>query len=145
MGVRLNPGSETGLTLLAVFAGGALGGVLRYSLAAWVTRLAGNGFPWGTLVVNSSGSLALGILAGWLWSQALLAGDDPLALSGWALGVVGVLGSYTTVSAFSLQTVDLWQTGNHRAAFWNVVLSVGLTLALVGFGWWLGGLAGKVA
>lgn len=135
MGVCLITETELGWILGGVFVGGVLGGVLRYSVAAWVTQIIGSAFPWGTLVVNASGSLLIGLLAGWLWSDALLVGSDPLALPAWAPVVAGLLGSYTTVSAFSLQTVDLWQAGRRTMAAFNVLLSVGLTLALAALGW----------
>jgi len=79
----------------------------------------GSTFPWGTLTVNVSGALLIGILAGsaapWLTEEQFLS---------WHLAIVGMLGSYTTVSSFSVQTLSLWQSGQLRNALWNVIASL---------------------
>ncbi len=122
-----------GLTgLLLVAGGGALGGMGRLALANLVARRLGAAFPWGTLAVNLSGALLMGLLAGVLGPSAP-GGAGPL----WQLLAIGLLGGYTTVSSLSLQTLTLWQQGRIHAALANllVTLIVGL-LALV-LGWWL--------
>jgi CrcB protein len=115
-----------------IVLGGALGGMARFWLSGLVARKAGEDFPWGTLAVNVSGSLAVGILAaeaaagsGWLAGEA-----------GWPLAITGFLGCYTTVSAFSLQTLYLLKAGERGRAGANIGLSVGLCLlaTAAGFG-----------
>ena len=120
-----------GLTTLALVAlGGALGSVARVLVAQAVTSGLGDSFPWGTLVVNVSGALLIGSLL------PLLAGFEGVVVSGSgspgvALLVVGLVGSYTTVSSFSLQTFALMEEGAWRAAIGNVLGSVVLCLAAV--------------
>jgi CrcB protein len=97
----------TAITL--VFVGAGIGGVLRHGVNIAALRAFGPGFPWATLGVNVAGSFVMGILAGWL---ALKAPGDlahPLRLF---VGV-GVLGGFTTFSAFSLDLVILWQRGRN--------------------------------
>ncbi|MBA2779753.1 fluoride efflux transporter FluC [Billgrantia kenyensis] len=119
--------------LLMVAVGGALGGMLRLAVSNLLARLAGAGFPWGTLVVNLSGALLAGILAG---SFGVPHGE---AAAAWLFLVIGVLGGYTTVSSLSLQSLALWQSGRHGAALANLSLTLGAGLALAALGWWLGG------
>jgi fluoride exporter len=119
--------------LLMVAVGGALGGMLRLAVSNLLARLAGAGFPWGTLVVNLSGALLAGILAG---SFGVPHGE---AVAAWLFLVIGVLGGYTTVSSLSLQSLTLWQSGRHGAALANLSLTLGAGLALAALGWWLAG------
>ena len=121
---------------IAVLAGGALGGLARF----WLADLLGGGrhgsFPWGILAVNASGAVLAGIAA------ALAGGAAGAASSlAWQLGVVGFLGSYTTVSSFSLQTLALFHDGRTGQAAANIVASLVLTLGGVGLGWALVGWA----
>lgn len=108
------------LLVLAIAIGGGLGAVARLWLSDRVSRWHGGGFPWGTLLVNLSGAFAIGLLAGWRGIPQPGAIDD-LA---WAGLVVGLLGSYTTVSSFALQTLQLGGSGRRGAALGNVVASV---------------------
>jgi CrcB protein len=104
--------------LAAVMAGGALGAGARYLLSSQVTRLLGSGFPWGTLVVNILGSAAMGLLAGLfvkLWSVGEL---------GRVFLTTGLLGGFTTFSAFSLEVVLLMERGEPWLAALYVALSV---------------------
>ena len=111
--------------LLAVFLGGAIGGMARFALTSFLDRVSGGRFPWGTLVVNVSGSALIGAIA----ALFLVEGTRlPDALP-WALFVIGVLGSYTTVSSFSLQTLVLARSGRPVAALANVVGSLLFCLA----------------
>lgn len=119
------------LTEIALVAlGGALGGSARFALSGAVARRWGEAFPWGTLVVNVTGAALIGALAG------LIAPGPGAAPSLWLLLVVGVLGSYTTVSSFSLQTMALARGGQIGAALANVAASVGLCLAACALGLW---------
>jgi fluoride exporter len=114
----------------AIAAGSGLGGVARHFLTEAVGRAAGTGFPWGTVLVNASGSVAIGALAGMI-NTASPSAWSPLARHAM---MTGVLGGFTTFSTFSIQTVDLLQQGQFAAATTNVVLSVLLGLA----GCWAG-------
>lgn len=117
---------------LAVVAGGFLGGIGRHALAGLVGRRVGGEFPWGTLAVNVSGALAIGLVAGIArLPGSILAG--PLVQD---FLIFGLLGGYTTVSAFSLRTLHLALEGHAAAAAGNVVLSVVLCLAATGIGLW---------
>mgnify|MGYP001260838410 CR=1 FL=1 len=115
----------TPYALLMVAAGGALGAVLRYAVSLAGLALFGAGFPWGTLVVNILGSLAIGALA----AQGV-GGHVRLLL------VPGLLGGFTTFSAFSLEATFLWDRSAPLAVLY-VVLSVGLSLAACVAGFWL--------
>jgi CrcB protein len=110
------------LHLIAIMLGGALGGMARFAVTTWLERIAGGAFPWGTLAVNISGSALIGALA------AFFPPATALSLP-WALLVIGLLGSYTTVSSFSLQTLVLARTGRPVAALANILASTGLCLA----------------
>jgi CrcB protein len=114
-----------------VALGGAIGGPARFWLSGLVGRRFGETFPWGTFVVNVSGAFALGLLSATL----LRAGAGPA----WQFGVTGVLGSYTTVSSFSLQTLALAREGQTRVAALHAAGSVAACLSAVLFGAWLGG------
>ena len=113
------------MTWLVVALGSAAGGVLRHAATEVVMRLAGPGFPWGTLLVNTTGSLAMGAAAA-LAGSGLAGGWSPLMRHA---TMTGVLGGFTTFSAFSMQTVELAMQGEWAAAALNVTLSVGVCLA----------------
>ena len=110
----------TGLELvpvLLVAAGGAVGSVLRYVVSLLALEAFGTAFPWGTLVVNVLGSAAIGVCGG-----IGLGGNLRLLL------VTGVLGGFTTFSAFSLETGLLWERSWWLGAVY-VATSLGLGLA----------------
>lgn len=115
---------------LLVALGGALGSVLRFWCATQFERRLGEGFPWGTLFVNVTGSFLIGLL----FALTARAGEPLLAPSARAFALVGVLGGFTTFSAFSLQTLNLLRGGQAGLAFANVALSVALCLFAVGLG-----------
>lgn len=112
--------------------GGALGGMARLAVTEQCSRMFGHAFPWGTLVVNVLGSLAIGALAAQLrW---------PLSSSpAWSLLAVGGLGGFTTVSSFGLQTLALWQEARRGRALANMTLTLTLGIAAAALGWWLVG------
>ena len=120
------------MILLPVALGGGLGSVARFLVAGVVERRLGVAFPWGTLVVNVSGSAAIGALAAIMLAPG---GQMPGQGSVWAGLVIGVLGSYTTVSSFSLQTLALARVGALGRALGNVVLSLLLCLVAAGGAW----------
>lgn len=114
---------------LLVGAGGFLGAALRFQLGGLVLRLTPAWrFPLGTVLVNVTGCLAAGIIAGLLERHAAPAGPARLFL------LVGVLGGYTTFSAFSLETVLLLQRQQYALAALNVLLSVLLGLLALALG-----------
>ena len=122
------PLAATGLVAL----GGGAGAVLRYQAGRGLTALLGpatvSAFPWATLFVNISGSLAMGLLAGWLARHGT-GGDTWRLLVG-----VGLLGGFTTFSAFSLEMMLLIERGQPGTAFAYAAISVlaGVTALYIG-------------
>jgi CrcB protein len=122
---------------LWVGLGSALGGIGRFWLSGLIAQRIGETFPWGTLVVNVSGSLVIGFLAALIGPDSRLAPKfNPFILQ---FLMVGICGGYTTFSSFSLQTLKLVQAGEWLHAGANVLLSVLLCLAAV----WLGFVAAQ--
>lgn len=109
--------------------GGALGVHARYWLSAAIEARFGQEFPWGTLIINVSGSFALGVAATLLSTPAWLPYSQARLLV-----MVGFLGGYTTFSTFSLQAVELWsRSGPTRSlAYTAASLLGGLAAALLG-------------
>jgi fluoride exporter len=115
---------------ISVTLGSVLGVVARYFVSGFVARRFGETFPYGTLLINVSGALVIGILGGLaLDSSSLFAEPDA-----WLFAVTGFLGAYTTVSSFSLQTLSLARDGEGRRAMLYVALSVCLSLAAAALG-----------
>lgn len=111
-------------SLFLVMAGGAVGAGARYLVGRAALVLAGPGFPFGTLAVNLIGGLAMGLLAGWLARGSV--GEPARLLLG-----VGVLGGFTTFSAFSLEVATMLQRGETGTALGYVLASVvGAVLAV---------------
>lgn len=119
------------MSLLAVLAGSALGGLARFLFARLVDSRTGGRFPWGTLAVNTSGALLIGLVLG------VGAGSATVDL----LLVTGFLGAYTTVSAFSLQTVELIHRRRSVAAAGYAAASIAGCLIAAGAGMSLAGAA----
>jgi CrcB protein len=113
-----------------VLLGGFFGGILRFFVSGFVGRRIGETFPWGTLVVNVSGAFVIGILAGLARSRGGIFSGEMFR----DLAFVGFLGGYTTVSSFSLQTLNLALDGQGLQTALNAVLSAGLCIAAVGAG-----------
>ncbi|MDQ2067476.1 fluoride efflux transporter CrcB [Xinfangfangia sp. CPCC 101601] len=109
--------------VLQVALGGALGSVLRFGVTTGTTRLFGVGFPWGTMIVNVIGSFAMGLLL------VLLTEREAARLS--PLLLTGLLGGFTTFSAFSLDSLTLWQRGDILEATAYIAASVLLSLAAI--------------
>ena len=119
---------------LGVAVGSAIGGVLRFWLTHWAARTLPHHLPLGTILVNAAGSFAIGYVAA-------VATMRPPAFGG-PMGhqvlMAGVLGGFTTFSAFSLQTLLLAQEGRWGLAVVNVAASVTLCLVAVAGGWAFG-------
>ena len=117
---------------LHVALGGAIGSVLRYQAGRWMTYWLGpqavSMFPWATLAVNALGSMLMGVFAGWLARHGP-GGDEMRLLLG-----VGVLGGFTTFSAFSLELVLLMQRGQFGYAALYLILSLALGVSGLIFG-----------
>jgi CrcB protein len=118
------------IAIVWVGLGGFLGSVLRYVLGGWVHRGLNNPwFPWGTFVVNATGCLVIGFLAGLAETRQAFNPEARLFI------FIGVLGGFTTFSTFAYETSAFFDDGQILAAFLNIGLEVILGLAAV----WLGG------
>jgi CrcB protein len=104
--------------LLQIALGGAIGAVLRYLVGGQVLRLTGGGFPWGTLTVNVAGCFAMGLALMVLTRR----GDESMAVAPFVM--TGLLGGFTTFSAFSLEVFDLAERGRPLLALGYVAASV---------------------
>jgi CrcB protein len=107
---------------LLVFIGGGIGAALRHGVNILAARLLGAGFAYATIIENVSGSLAMGLLAGYFAFKGDAAQPIRLFLA------TGVLGGYTTFSAFSLDTALLWERGEVGLAALYVIGSVALSI-----------------
>ena len=114
-----------------VLLGGFFGGISRFFVSGFVGRRVGETFPWGTLVVNVSGALVIGSLAGLARARGGVFAGEMFR----DLAFIGFLGGYTTVSSFSLQTLNLALDGQGLQAAMYTVLSAGLCVAAVGSGY----------
>ncbi len=115
---------------LALALGGALGGLARALISAWISSRARAGFPWGTLTVNLSGAFLAGVLYG-----AEASGRLSPEWAGFLLG--GLLGGYTTVSSLALQSLGLAERGRRREAYGFLLVQLALALPLAALGWLL--------
>ncbi|MFN7167341.1 MAG: fluoride efflux transporter CrcB [Pannonibacter sp.] len=108
---------------LLVMIGGALGAGLRHGVNTLAPRLLGTGFPYATLTVNIVGSLVMGLFVGWLAKQT---GGVSTGLR--LFFATGVLGGFTTFSAFSLDVSVLWERGDTGLALVYVLASVAISI-----------------
>jgi fluoride exporter len=113
------------VTLLLVGAGGFFGAISRYLVDGWVSSATGGGFPWGTLVVNLTGSFVLGALF------ALSVERGVLSPALRAPILIGFIGAYTTFSTLTLETWRLVEDGSYLAALGNIGGSIVLGLLAV--------------
>ncbi|MGP1308922.1 MAG: fluoride efflux transporter CrcB [Phycisphaerales bacterium] len=125
-----------------VFLGGGAGAAARFVVGVALMRLAGPGFPWGTLAVNLAGCLLIGLIAGFTAHRhaegltvAPFAGMDHTAR---LILVTGFLGGFTTFSAFGIETVDLLRLQQPGRAAAYVLASVVVGIALAWAGWRIG-------
>lgn len=107
---------------LAVACGGAIGAAARYGVSLAAMRLLGPNFPWGTLGVNVAGCFAMGLAFVWLSVRD----PQPMLLRGFV--AAGVLGGFTTFSAFALDAVTLWRDRSLNVAAIYVLASVALSI-----------------
>jgi CrcB protein len=114
--------------LIAIALGGSMGAVARYAVANGVYAWLGRGFPHGTLVVNVSGCLMMGLLTELMLQRFALAVEYRAAI------LIGFLGAYTTFSTFALETLYLFEQGSLLKALLNILLSNVLCVAGVWFG-----------
>jgi CrcB protein len=122
------------IAALVVAVGGAIGTLGRYAVSGAIARAFGETFPWGTLIVNVTGSFLIGLVA-------VTTGPDGRMLWPSMLRqhvMIGIFGGYTTFSSFSLQTLALVREGEWMSASLNVVGSVALCLIGCWLGWGLG-------
>ena len=118
---------------LSIAVGGAFGALLRFWMSSGVHALFGRGFPFGTLAVNVIGSLVMGVLYVYMVERGTLPAE-------WRAGLmIGLLGAFTTFSAFSIETISLIETGEPAKALANVFASVAMCM----FACWLGLLAAR--
>ncbi len=116
------------MQILFIAGGGALGALFRFWLANGVYAIFGRGFPYGTLSVNVVGSLLMGVLYVFLYERMNISAE-------WRAGLlIGLLGAFTTFSTFSIETLNLLESGEQFKAIMNIVLSVSLCIS----GCWLG-------
>ena len=108
--------------LLLASAGGAIGAGLRFLIGSFMFRALGPSFPWATLFVNIVGSLAMGLLIGILARRGGTPNELRIFLA------TGILGGFTTFSAFSLDAISLWERGEVWAAALYVLGSVVLSI-----------------
>jgi CrcB protein len=119
------------VTYAWVALGSALGGVARFGCTGLAARYISDTYPWGTLLVNVTGSLAIGILAALVPESGRLF----FAPDARALFMIGICGGFTTFSSFSLETLNLARNGEWFWAGSYIVLSLVLCLAAVALGY----------
>ena len=120
------------MTVLLVGIGGFFGAAARYLVDGWVSGSTGGGFPWGTLVINLSGSFMLGALFALTIERAALPADIRAPV------MIGFIGAYTTFSTWMLESWRLMEDGALLAAVGNLLGSVVLGLLAVVLGLWVG-------
>jgi CrcB protein len=124
------------ITYLWIALGGALGTIARFAVSSALDRMIGETFPWGTVVVNISGCLVIGLLA-------TITGPDGRVVVGPDLRqfmLVGLCGGYTTFSSFSLQTLNLIRNGELMGAAGNAAISFAACMLAD----WIGAIVGQV-
>lgn len=116
---------------LIVGLGGAIGAMLRHGVGVGASRILGVSFPYGTLIVNVLGSLLMGVLIAWL-AKRTGGTSNELRL----FLATGVLGGFTTFSAFSLDAMALYERGEVEQALFYVLTSVLVSIVALGIGLW---------
>ena len=116
---------------VVVFIGAGVGGAIRHAMNIWVARFMGTHFPWQTFAINITGSLVMGLVAGWFAQKGGATGHLRLFLA------TGILGGYTTFSAYSLDAVLLWERHEHMLASLYIGGSVVLAIGGLILGLWI--------
>ncbi len=114
-------------TVLQVAAGGAIGASGRYLTSVAATKMIGHGYPWGTMIVNVVGSFGMGMLVVYLMSKDGGTRYAPLLMT-------GVLGGFTTFSAFSLDALTIFERGEAMPALFYVLATVALSILAIFIG-----------
>jgi CrcB protein len=123
------------MNILLVAVGGAIGATARYLLGGWIQSWVGSSFPWGTLVINVSGSLIIGLVLG-LVDRGTLSSQARLFLA------VGLLGGYTTFSTFSYEGIQMVQSRDYGSLLIYEVTHLCLGLFAANLGLILAGAGG---
>lgn len=118
--------------LLLVAAGGAIGASLRHLSGVAALRIMGAGFPWGTFFVNVFGSFIMGLFIAWMVKKTGVSNEMRLFVA------TGILGGFTTFSAFSLDVANMIERGAMSSAFIYIAASVVISLVAVFIGLWFG-------
>jgi CrcB protein len=118
--------------VIAIAGGGAIGALLRFWLSSGVYQLLGRGFPWGTLFVNVLGSFLMGLLFVLFLERGLVSSEVRAAV------LVGLLGSLTTFSTFSMETLTLIEQADYLKALLNLLSSLLICLLACWLGLFLG-------
>jgi CrcB protein len=121
------------LQIVSIAIGGATGALLRFWMSSGIHSFLGRGFPYGTLVVNVSGSFVMGFLYVFILEKMEINTEWQAAL------MIGLLGAFTTFSTFSIETMNLIEAGDISKAGLNIILSVSLCL----LGCWMGMILGR--
>ena len=129
------------LAYLLVALGGALGSVARFWINGLVLEKTSATFPWGTLVINVTGSFVIGIIGALALPEGRM--DSTSRQFATQFLMIGICGGYTTFSSFSLQTLNLLREREWLYAGGNVILSVVLCMISVWLGWLLGAMFGS--
>ena len=124
------------MAYLWVAIGGAMGSVGRFWLNGMVSRSIGETFPWGTMIVNVTGSFIIGVAAALAMPEGRLDSSSRAFVTQFFM--IGICGGYTTFSSFSLQTLNLLRDREWLYAGGNILLSVLLCLIAVGLGYLCG-------
>jgi CrcB protein len=124
------------LAYLWVALGGALGSVSRFWINGLVSEKIGATYPWGTLVINVTGSLVIGVAGSLATPEGRMDSQTRQFVTQFLM--IGICGGYTTFSSFSLQTLNLLRDREWLYAGGNILLSVALCLVAVWLGWMLG-------
>ncbi|WP_083503319.1 fluoride efflux transporter CrcB [Legionella londiniensis] len=119
---------------LLIFFGAGFGGVCRYWMSSGFYWLLGRKFPYGTLIVNSTGCFLMGLLFTLILDRFNDIGQQLRALL-----LIGFLGGYTTFSSFSIETINLYESGDWLGASLNILLSITMCIVLT----WLGMVLGR--
>jgi CrcB protein len=119
------------ISYLVVFIGAGVGGSIRHGVNIWGARLLGTHFPSHTFIINIVGSLVMGLVAGWFAERGAATSHLRLFLT------TGILGGFTTFSAFSLDAVLLWERHEHLMAALYVGGSVAGAIAGLMLGLWI--------